>query len=304
MPSDAVVVAFANVRQLMDSNFRQQVKGLEPANGETGQAEFRAETGIDIERDIDYVVACMLSSPGDTAGAADQVNGFVLAHGIFNQPRIEALLREKGGVEQTYKGKAIFVHGPDPTETAERRHDRDAGEAPRRADGRHLREQRSGCHRDAGRPAARDRHPVGQRAQRRHRQPLDLRKMIDSVSDGNTWAVGRFDVLSKRAQLPAQVASQLPPITWVKASGHVNGGVSGTVSVEARDQAAAQNLRQVINGLKALAALQTGAKPEMTALLQSILVSGDDTTVSVSFTLPSATIDALKAGMKAHVEGQ
>ena len=43
------------------------------------------------------------------------------------------------------------------------------------------------------------------------------------------------------------------------------------------------------------------ARVEVTSLLQSIQVGGDDTTVSVSFTLPSAAVEALKSGMKAHV---
>ena len=65
--ADAAVVAYANVKDLMGSQFRQQIKALEPAEQEQGQAELRNTLGIDIERDIDYVVACMLASPTTTA---------------------------------------------------------------------------------------------------------------------------------------------------------------------------------------------------------------------------------------------
>src|SRR5262245_31393603 len=54
VPADSAVVAFANVREVMDSQLRQRLKVALP--NETGQQEFARETGIDIERDIDYVV--------------------------------------------------------------------------------------------------------------------------------------------------------------------------------------------------------------------------------------------------------
>src|SRR5918993_2489375 len=55
VPADAAVVAYANVREVMDSQLRQRLKVVLPQ--EQGQQEFRDQTGIDIERDIDYIVA-------------------------------------------------------------------------------------------------------------------------------------------------------------------------------------------------------------------------------------------------------
>src|SRR5450759_5555378 len=63
VPADATVVAFANVREVMDSQLRQRLKQVMPQ--ETGQKEFEQQTGIDIERDIDYVVAAMTAPGGD-----------------------------------------------------------------------------------------------------------------------------------------------------------------------------------------------------------------------------------------------
>ena len=40
----------------MDSDLRQRLKAAMPMH-EQGQEEFQAQTGIDIERDIDYIVA-------------------------------------------------------------------------------------------------------------------------------------------------------------------------------------------------------------------------------------------------------
>ena len=61
---------------------------------------------------------------------------------------------------------------------------------------------------------------------------------------------------------------------WFTASGHVNGGVSGLLRAETRDEQAGQNLRDVVQGFLALARMQAGNKPEMQALVSSLQVSG------------------------------
>lgn len=114
IPSDAAVVAYADVKELMASTFRQHVKALESAHHQHGQEELKDATGIDIEKDIDSVLACMLTP---TAGSAiDAKSGYVLARGRFDRPRIEAFVRSKGGVERKYNGRTMFVHPADATE--------------------------------------------------------------------------------------------------------------------------------------------------------------------------------------------
>src|SRR3954469_24968253 len=56
VPADAMLVAYADVRAIMDSDLRARLKDALPTH-EKGQQEFQEQTGIDIERDIDYVVA-------------------------------------------------------------------------------------------------------------------------------------------------------------------------------------------------------------------------------------------------------
>jgi hypothetical protein len=90
VPADSTLVAFANVREVMDSQIRQKMKLALPQ--ENGQKDFEAHTGIDIERDIDYVVAAM-TSPNPQDG-----NGLVVARGRFNVTTLEALARDHGGV--------------------------------------------------------------------------------------------------------------------------------------------------------------------------------------------------------------
>src|SRR4029079_199917 len=102
-PAGAAVVAFANVREVMDSQLRQRLKTVMPQ--EQGQKEFQEQTGIDIERDIDYIVAA-----AQTLGAAavhGEPSGLVVARGRFNTTQLETLAREHGGVVEEYKGKRL-----------------------------------------------------------------------------------------------------------------------------------------------------------------------------------------------------
>src|SRR6187402_2692218 len=101
VPADSAVVAFANVREVMDSQLRLRLKTLMPQ--EQGQKEFQEHTGIDIERDIDYIVAAAMG-PMNQPGA----NGLVVARGRFNITQLETLAREHGGVVEEYKGKRLI----------------------------------------------------------------------------------------------------------------------------------------------------------------------------------------------------
>src|SRR6185437_5392555 len=105
VPADASVVAFANVRQIMDSQLRQRLKQALP--NETGQKEFQTETGIDIEHDVDYVVAAM--TPPGSGGLPNNANGLVVARGVFNNAQLEALATSHGGVVEEYKGKRLVT---------------------------------------------------------------------------------------------------------------------------------------------------------------------------------------------------
>ncbi|MCA1585731.1 MAG: hypothetical protein LC791_13515, partial [Acidobacteria bacterium] len=113
--------------------------------------------------------------------------------------------------------------------------------------------------------------------------------------DGNSaWAVGRFDVLAREARLPREVSAQVPAVTWFSAVGRINGGVSGQVKAEARDEEAAQNLRDMLRGFVAMAKLQANSKPGMRQMVDSLQLTGDGKIVAVQFALPSELLDALE----------
>jgi hypothetical protein len=125
--------------------------------------------------------------------------------------------------------------------------------------------------------------------------------LVRDIDSGNAWAVGRFDAISRRARFPQELASQLPPINWFAASGHVNGGIEGLIRVEARDDVSAQDLRQVVQGFLALARLQTGGNAQLRSMMNSLELSGNGRTVALSFSLPAEVIDALAILRERHL---
>jgi hypothetical protein len=107
----------------------------------------------------------------------------------------------------------------------------------------------------------------------------------------NAWAVGRFDVLASQAKLPEQIARQIPPVKWFAAAGHINGGVSGMVRVEATDNEAAELLRRQVNGALAFGEMMGRSDPRAGMVLKSIQMSGTGKTVELSFQVPAELLE-------------
>ncbi len=279
IPADATVVAYANVRDVMNSELRQRVRQMRPDEGR--QDDFQQKTGIDIERDIDEVVAAV----GAGSGEREAENPLIIARGRFNLVRIEGLIREHGGQVTNYKGTRMLTH-------ADEARSRTLAVA-------FVEPGLVALGTDLAVRQAIDRRSGGDNVTSNE----ELMGLVRDIDDGNAWAVGRFDAIASRARLPREVASQIPAINWFAASGHVNGGVRGVIRAEARDDAAAQNLRDVVRGFMALAKLQANARPELNVMMDSLQLGGDGKTVSLAFSLPGEVIDMLGALGANHRRG-
>ena len=290
VPRDAVVIAFANVQEIMTSELRQKIRRGVPLP-ENGQQELQEKTGINLETDVDRVVACA----GGRANGGERLpgTGMVLARGRFDEVKIEALMREHGARVEDYNGSRLIVgdvHHPDPG---------GAGTARQTVGSFALSFIEPGLAAFGSTEmlkSAVDLHRSGSSSQAGPQSVTlneELMKRVRAMDDGNAWVVGRFDALSGRAHLPENVASRIPAITWFTAKGHINGGIRGVISADARDDEAANNLRDVIRGFLALAKMQSGGRPELQTLMQSLELGGTGQTVSISFTVPGEVFDLI-----------
>jgi hypothetical protein len=294
IPRDASVIAFANVNEIMNSELRQKLHRALPMQ-ENGQQELQNQTGINLETDIDTVVACM--SP-DAANARPGA-GMVLARGRFDETKIEALMRDHGAHVETYNGKRLIV--ADPKDFVEKDGD------PARGVTIHNHSSLSLSFMEPGLAAigsttliksAIDLHKAGNNPQTGLESVTgneELMSLVKSLDNSNAWAVGRFDALRSQARLPENVLSQIPAISWFAVSAHINGGLRGTFRADARDDEAANNLRDVVRGFLALAKLGAGAKPELQTVMQSLELGGTGKTVSLSFVVPAELFDVIGA---------
>jgi hypothetical protein len=295
VPRDATVVAYANVQEIMASELRQKIRRALPMQ-ENGQRELANATGINLETDIDRVVACLHPDVDSTTmhGA-----GMVLARGRFDEVKIEALMREHGAHVEDYKGKRLIVADGDSAGDMTRGH---AGsfslsfmEPGLAALGStKLIQSAIDLHQGGANPQ------TGLASVTGNEELMNLVRSLDTGN--NAWAVGRFDALSSQAHLPDSVSSRLPAITWFSVGGHVNGGIRGVVRADARDEEAANNLRDVIRGFMALAKMQSGSRPELQAMMQSLELGGAGKTVALSFTVPAEVFDVIGAAANQAVQ--
>jgi hypothetical protein len=271
VPSDARALAFANVRAVMDSEVRRKLLELHqgPDNGD----RFLERTGINIEQDIDSIVAALTS---EVASGPP----LVLARGRFDQVRLEGLAREEGGVVEDYNGKRLIAHNDfaiafvEPGVVA-----LGSPAAVRRA----IDTKVAGT----GNVTTND----------------ELMALVRDIDDGTVWGVARFDALTG-VTLPEEVKSRLPAINWLSVKGLVSSGIEGQIRAEARDDVAAQDLRQVIQGFVALGRLQVGPNhPEISDFIASLQLTGTGKTVSLGFSVPAAMIDAINALRAGHRPG-
>jgi len=266
VPADARFLAYASVRDVMDSDVRRRFSALRPDSASEAD-RLKEQTGIDFETDIDYVVAALWGTGGGS-GPADGEPPLVLARGRFDQVRIEGFVREHGGDVEEYKGSRLLVQDemrlalafPEPGLAA------------------------------IGPPGA-VRAAIDTRAAGTNvRTNGELMAIVRDVDSGSGWVVAKFDELAG-GRLPAEVAKQLPPIDWFSATGVIDSGVRGQLRVEARDEESARNLREVIRGFVALARLQAGQQAGLEEVLNSFQLAGEGRTVSLSFAIPPEMID-------------
>jgi hypothetical protein len=270
----------------MNSEFRQKLRQVLPTGEEL--SHFKSELGVDIEHDIDTVTAAYLG------GASMPQSGVVIIRGRFNDVQIETIATQHGGVVSEYHSKRMLtmtlpenppgivdaegVHHPVPAVAFLEPGVLAVGEA------------------DAVRRAI-DAGPSGAEI----RKNTELIHFIDDIRHtGNAWFAGSTELISQHTGLPSEITDHLPAVSLFAASVHVNGGLSGTLRAEARDDKSAEQLRDVIRGALAAGRLVTGQNPKVEAMLNSLQISGSGKTVGMTFAVPPEMLDLLNGVAAAH----
>jgi hypothetical protein len=266
LPAATTGVAYANVREIMNSEFRRKLSSMLPAG--TGKHALLAETGIDIEQDIDSVVAGI-----NTAESPDAP--VVFLRGRFDTARIEAVATARGATREQHEGRTLLVF------------------------------QQAGKGTPALVFLESDLVALGDVAALRRAIDVsishasiverpDVMKLVAAVDGaGNAWAVGRLDTLAEHHVVPEQVSRAIPSVQWVSASFDVGRAVNGRLRADTTDEASGEQLRAVVNGAVAAARMMAGNDARLAAALRSVQTGGSGATVEVAFTVPQEMIDLM-----------
>jgi hypothetical protein len=234
----------------------------------------------------------------------------VLVQGTFEQPRIEQFIREHGGTIEDYNGKRIAAHSgrrPGAADPADKKRSQPPASAQSATAGKDAGPQVAPPPPAAAPPEmavgfvqpgliALGQADLVRRAldapasgSRNVSENAELIKLINGASGSTAWVVGRFDAVSRRMGMPLSLTQQVPPLRLVSAKATINGGVKAVIRAETDDQAAADQVRDVVRGFVSLIRLQAGGKPELQETLKSIELSGSGNTVQLAFTMMPET---------------
>jgi hypothetical protein len=279
VPGDVTAVAYADVRRIMDSEFRQKLRAVLP----TGEAKDRlfAETGIDVERDIDSATAGLSPQGLSDAGPV------VLLRGRFDAARIEGAAARHGATPEDYKGKRLLrapsrrLNNDAPSGSPSPVDDGESGIA-------FLEPGLVALGRMASLRQAIDTAERGDDVTTN----ADLMTFVNQVAtSGDAWVAGRVDAVSGHSGWSGPVKDHLSGIEWFAVSAGIDRAVNGRIRLEARDAKAAEELRAVLNGGLAMARMMAGKDARLTALLDSVKSTGTGTTMELSFTVPPEALD-------------
>ena len=269
VPANARMVAYADIREVMNSPFHDRIRQLQRSSP-SGPDGLEARTGIRFDSDVDRVLVASTSEV-----TLDRTDGSLLiARGRFDAARIEGAVRNQGGQVEQYRGKRVVSLANAARETA----------LVFAEPGLLVFGPRDSVHcaLDAKAGAA-----AGIETNR------DFMSLVDDVREATAWSVARFDTVSRSTGLAPELLNQLPPINWFAASGRIDSGLHGVIRAEAQDVQSATSLRDVVQGFLALAKLQGSRDPAYKNLLDSVVLTANGQSVSLSFDVTPAALDAL-----------
>jgi hypothetical protein len=277
VPADAEVVAFANVRAIMDSELRRALMSNIDPESRKGRQMMNDFAGVDLEKQVDHVVIYVepfIRQSQENVQPTEIPRASLLVNGSFDQTRIEQFIRERGGTIEEHNGRKLFAQQAGREQVAVGFVEQDViaiGQADlvRRAI-------------DISRGTARDFRNVTTNG--------ELMNLIRDASGSTAWVAGQFEEISRRMKLPTTISGQVPPIRMLSVKADINGGVKATIRAEAGDKAAADQLRDVVRGFISLARLQASGKEEFANVLKTIELSGTDNTVRLSFAVSPETL--------------
>lgn len=272
LPADTTFVMGFDVKRLVGSEFYQRFGKEKGLARPEAFAELEEKTGLHPERDVDQVV---IAGKGDVAKGPGEA-GVVMVSGRFDQYKIGR------AIETEKKANVTWKKHEGVTEYLFNEGKKGAGALAFIDDDTLVMGSQAAVEsvvtaRVQGKPGL--------------KSNAGLIALLERVKPGSTfWMVGDQSLLAKLpTQMPAPGAGpassasiQLPALQSLVVTGDLDPALSVEAIGEARDEAAAKNLADIVRGFFALAQLQAGQKPELKELTSAVSVVTETNKVRVS----------------------
>ena len=272
LPADVTFVMGFDVKRLVQSEFYQRFGKEKGMARPEAFAELEERTGLNPERDLDRVV---IAGKGDAAKGPREA-GVVMVWGRFDQYKIGRAIETEKKANVTWKKHEGVTDVPVP-----------GGEEGRRRPRLHRR--RHAGDGLAGRGRGHPHQPrAGQARPQVQRWPIASLERgearLDLLDGGGPEPAGQdADLRAGSRRRPGLgLEIQLPALQSLVVTGDLDPALSVEAIGEARDEAAAKNLADVVRGFFALAQLQAGQKPELKELTSAVSVATETNKVRVS----------------------
>jgi len=280
LPADARFVMGVDVKRLVASPLYQRGR----ADGRMRPQSFTEledMTGINPERDLDLVVVAGAPSLPSEGPAKD--NGVVFVQGRFDRSKLTRF------IERSHKGEVTWKNQQGTTVYLYKEAKKDAAAIA------FLDEKTLVLGPQASVETTVARHASGDTSLKSNGTIMTLLGKVRP--DATFWMVGDQSML---AQMPKQIPGPagsgnvaLPGLNNLVVTGDLDPDVALQIVGEAKDEAAAKSLADLVRGFVALATLQAEQKPELKAFATAVGVTTEASTVRVSARLPYSLLDSL-----------
>lgn len=274
LPSDCQFVFYVNVQRLVTSPayLKMQQKHLQPIG--KNLEEFITKTGIDPRHDVFYLVAAGRSKERGKG------EGVAIVVGNFNKDTIASYIRSKTTpIESEYGGVLILIM-PEPQNNNFEKgiaflSDREIALGDMESIKAVLDVKGKGNKNILSNPV--------------------IAPLINGISsDEMIWFAGDGTSLLAQAPVVAPFGANVPAVQTIVGTLNLTDTVNGKISATAADLPSAAKLADVVKGFVAFGQLAGNQNPDLKTLLSGLLVSQNDTQISLTLSFPIELLDRIE----------
>jgi hypothetical protein len=276
IPANCQFVFGMNVPKFVASDLYRKARLTNSTHIGNDLAQFVSATGVNPERDVDFLVAA-----GRTKEKS-KGEGVVIAFGRFNKDTVTSFIKSKSTpIVQEYNGTQVLMFPEGKGNTVSKGIVFLSGGELALGDLQTLK-------------AVLDVSVNGS-----IRSNAKMASLVGSIGlDDMFWFAGNADGILANASIKTPMGIQIPSLQNIAGSFNIANSVIGKITASAPDGPSAANLAEVVKGLKAFGQMSTNQSPELQKLFDGVTVSQNGNQVSLDLIFSADLLDKLEQALK------